>query len=458
MKTKLFPLLFFALGAGNIFAQSDYSSSAPTIPINISCVYQQGTLLNATESIPPITCNSQTSPAALDVWYKFVATSSTHVITVLPSINVNVVIDLRDGAPGNNIACADASSNGGSGGKETLTATGLAICSTYYIRIYNNGLSTTSNTFNICVTGTGSCSGCVLTGITPTINSPGSGSAPGQIITTTTPTLSWNGVAGAAMYGVYVRDMISNILVVNNDCATSSANYTISSGILTNGGQYRWNIIAYASCNSPCSTNVATPLYFQIQSCALASITPTIISPGTSSAPGPQIATLTPTLSWNAVAGAGNYGVYVRDMIANTLVVDDDCAGSSTNYTISSGVLNNNGQYRWNMVATDVCNGNCISNYSSQLYFQTLVTDLPSNHLECHFAIYPNPSSGILSIESNLPSFKLTITDDVGKEILSQNNQTLSTVIDLSTQPNGIYFLSFKTEQGTANKKIIIQK
>ena len=104
-------------------------------------------------------------------------------------------------------------------------------------------------------------------------------------------------------------------------------------------------------------------------SCSLTGVTPTLVSPGTTSSPGSTIATTTPTLTWNAVPGATNYGVYVKDVNSGVLVVDVNCATSGTSYTVSG--LSNGGQYKWNIEATVGCGGTCVSNYSSVLYFNT---------------------------------------------------------------------------------------
>ena len=309
-------------------------------------------------------------------------------------------------------------------------------------------------------------SGCGLTNITPTIISPGTSSSPGPIIANTTPTLTWNSVSGATNYGVFVRDIISNILVIDNACATTATSYTIPSGILSNNKQYRWNVQANISCGS-CVSLYASPLYFQTPSigtlavtypnggetltkgqnynvtwnsqnitgniqidlykgntnvlqlassaanngsypfnplsnladdndykigisamngsvsdfsnsnftisggCAIANITPTLVSPGTSFGPGTIIATTTPTLSWNPVAGATNYDVYVSiSPYGSSNIKYQQICVSGTSLTIPTGYLTNGNLYRWNMQANVNC-GSCVSLNSSPLYFQT---------------------------------------------------------------------------------------
>ncbi len=123
-----------------------------------------GTVTGATQSAAPISCGNFTSPAANDVWYSFVAASTSHIITVVGSASFDAVVDLRSGScSGTNINCADGS---GSAGTEVITATGLTIGSTYFVRIYSYGSTITSTpSFTICITtpapANDNCSGAV---------------------------------------------------------------------------------------------------------------------------------------------------------------------------------------------------------------------------------------------------------------------------------------------------------
>ena len=66
----------------------------------------------------------------------------------------------------------------------------------------------------------------------------------------------------------------------------------------------------------------------------LAPAAPTLNAPGDSSGPGSTTASLTPVLSWNAVNGATNYGVYVWDMTSGGLVYNRDYVGNVTSTTL----------------------------------------------------------------------------------------------------------------------------
>jgi hypothetical protein len=74
------------------------------------------------------------------------------------------------------------------------------------------------------------------------------------------------------------------------------------------------------------------------------------------------------------------------------------------------------------------------------------------------FYLYPNPANGTFILNSNIANGEICIYNTLGENIYSQKNQNKSSEIDLSKQPNGIYFLQMKTGQRTATKKIVINK
>jgi hypothetical protein len=148
-------------GAGLTTAPTDDLATAFAPPTNnectgatlltpgSTCTTTAGTTVEATQSIAPITCNGFTSSSALDVWYKFVATATTHAVTVVGGSSFDAIIDVRSGAcNGTNIGCADATT---SGGTETTTVGGLTVGTTYFVRVYSWAGGT--GTFTICVTG-----------------------------------------------------------------------------------------------------------------------------------------------------------------------------------------------------------------------------------------------------------------------------------------------------------------
>jgi fibronectin type 3 domain-containing protein len=150
--------------------------------------------------------------------------------------------------------------------------------------------------------------------------------------------------------------MATNTLVVNTTTANTS--YTAN---LSPGKPYRWNV---AACNSSGCSSFTTVLYFQTPAdTPTVPATPTGTSPGSTSSPGPTTASSTVTLNWNASSGTTSYDVGVRDIAANTLVVNTTTANTSYTANLSPGK-----QYRWNVAA---CNSAGCSSFTAVKYFKT---------------------------------------------------------------------------------------
>jgi GH25 family lysozyme M1 (1,4-beta-N-acetylmuramidase) len=94
---------------------------------------------------------------------------------------------------------------------------------------------------------------------------------------------------------------------------------------------------------------------------------PVPLTPGDTASPGGAITSLTPTFTWQASAGATRYGLYVRDLATNTLVVNVTNI-TTTSYRPASGVLLNNRAFRWNLSAFNAAGEQ--SAVSSLRYFQ----------------------------------------------------------------------------------------
>ncbi len=65
--------------------------------------------------------------------------------------------------------------------------------------------------------------------------------------------------------------------------------------------------------------------------------------------------------------------------------------------------------------------------------------------------VFPNPTTGNLTIRTNL-DITYSLFDFTGKEILKNQNEE---VIDITTLPNGVYFLSIRYHEKVFNKRIV---
>ena len=78
--------------------------------------------------------------------------------------------------------------------------------------------------------------------------------------------------------------------------------------------------------------------------------------------------------------------------------------------------------------------------------------------------LFPNPGNGVFQLTTEHQQFKsteqLSIYNAIGEKVYAKNGKQLmnTTAIDLSDQPNGLYFLQLKTENSIITKKIVINK
>ncbi len=151
VKALLIFLLFNPLFCFLAFTQTpsnDECSGAITVAVNTNnnCTNVLTTSTNnATQSLSPCVGSE-----AKDIWYKFVATATTHRITITPISYCNLVIQRFSGTCGSLVenACTNPI-----GFNEQIIdlATNLTIGNTYYFRIYDRFGNGPSLDFTICI-------------------------------------------------------------------------------------------------------------------------------------------------------------------------------------------------------------------------------------------------------------------------------------------------------------------
>lgn len=147
MKKLILGSFFLLLCTFNIQAQSDGCSFSPALSVTANCsTPTNGTSFGATQTIPGCSGNADD-----DVWYEFVATSTSHYIEVVSSGGYDAVFQVFSNTCNSliSLGCVD---NFGTGVTESLTYNGLTIGNTYKVRIYHYGAGSGTNTFSICIT------------------------------------------------------------------------------------------------------------------------------------------------------------------------------------------------------------------------------------------------------------------------------------------------------------------
>ncbi|MBE2247455.1 MAG: gliding motility-associated C-terminal domain-containing protein [Candidatus Competibacteraceae bacterium] len=128
---------------------NDACGNAISLTINSACTYTNATSLNASQSLPGCI-----GTADDDVWFSFVATNSVHTITVDPSITMDPVVQLFSGSGCGSLVSLVCMDNTFTDMNEVISAVGLTVGATYYVRVYDYYASTGGAPFQICVTGT----------------------------------------------------------------------------------------------------------------------------------------------------------------------------------------------------------------------------------------------------------------------------------------------------------------
>ncbi len=147
------------------------------------------------------------------------------------------------------------------------------------------------------------------------------------------------------------------------------------------------------------------------------------------------------------------------------------CRGGTTTLTATGGisyVWNPGGQTTASILVSPTLtssytvtgtNANGCSNSNAVTVTVDLCTGIQPILTDAAISIFPNPTSGVFTIQSSEKISAIEIINLLGEKIyqLSTFNFQLSTNIDLSKERKGIYFIKLISEKGTATKKLIIQ-
>ncbi len=135
------------------------------------------------------------------------------------------------------------------------------------------------------------------------------------------PTLSWNAVAGADHYDVWISDLTTGSVAVNADNITDTL--WISNTGLTPGHNYKWWVGAVSS-------NGKDVPWTAGQTFSLG----TLEAPTGLSGPTGTVAAATgydlPNLQWNPVAAASNYYIWIYDQTTKTVAVNNPSVSGTT--------------------------------------------------------------------------------------------------------------------------------
>jgi len=108
------------------------------------------------------------------------------------------------------------------------------------------------------------------------------------------------------------------------------------------------------------------------------------------------------------------------------------------------------------------------SNYADDMWIDDInvgdFAGIQESSLLSSMNLYPNPTSGQFSLQLDMPvagNFNVRVYDMLGRtlETISEQNSLGGVYnLDLSANPNGMYFVELITNQGTATRKVLLDK
>ncbi len=98
-----------------------------------------------------------------------------------------------------------------------------------------------------------------------------------------------------------------------------------------------------------------------------------------------------------------------------------------------------------------------LNGFSASLCAATGIDDLTNID---GISIYPNPTKNIINITSaSIKNSEVAIFNMLGEMVYQNNSSTKNTItVDLSNQPNGVYFVKVKTNDKVSTRKIMLTK
>jgi photosystem II stability/assembly factor-like uncharacterized protein len=289
----------------------------------------------------------------------------------------------------------------------------------------------------------------------PTLTTPANGASNVSV----TPTLGWNNVSGASSYKVQIST-ISNFGVITDSATVFTNSYSVPSGRLQSASAYFWRVSASNSFGTSGYSTV-----FNFSTTVTPPPVPVLVSPANNS----NGQSTTPTLVWQAIAGATSFHVQISTL-SNFAVITDSgtVAGNLNQRTVPAGRLGNGLTYFWRVRAT---NTSGTGSFSSPWNFSTLPTgiNLISSEIPKEFKLfnnYPNPFNPATKIRFNVPKSEfvtLKVYNSTGKivsELISNNFTAGSYEIEwkASDLASGIYFYKLESASFTDTRRMMLVK
>jgi hypothetical protein len=497
MKNVYFMLLVF-FKASLIYAQNDLCANAIVLVPSSSCNSVQGTFNGATISAPDPGCASD---ASQDVWYQFVATEKMNLITLSGTLGISNGFEVYENScAGPVFFCRNVNNVSGSG--ESVSANNFTIGNTYFIRVFNAFIATSTGTFTICIQSfpppaNDNCSNAI--DLTPSASCNAVvGTFSGSTITDTVPGCAtgasqdvwYRFVATEKMMGIVLfgTSGISNGFEVRSGscdgaaiiCRNANNNTGSGESLLYNnfeiGATYFirvFNAFLAPSVNTfsiclqsyppPANDNCSSAISLQSASTCT---TNTVVLSGTtldgessifSCSPNPSqdvwykftATNSTMTISLSAVADISNgFQVYEGGCNGSLVICRNaNGNGSGETYTYDNYTIGNEYYLR---IVNEYITPLTISSFNVCLVDATLSS--VENSLQ-NVQVYPNPTIDFVQVLNVNDEMNFEVFNHLGQMIL--NGQLKEGYIDFRGCQAGVYMLRLFNDSGSVVKSII---
>jgi hypothetical protein len=159
------------------------------------------------------------------------------------------------------------------------------------------------------------------------------------------------------------------------------------------------------------------------------------------------------------VAATQNIQVDLAGNSSVNIVPSDVNNGSSDNCGIESMTLSQDtftaiGNYTVDLTVTDYASNSDMATANVEVIDSTVgINEQEVKGLE----IYPNPTSGQLSLQANEPIKNVLISDVLGKQVFNGNPNNTKINLNLNQLTKGIYFVRVKTDNAMSVRKLVVK-
>ena len=169
------------------------------------------------------------------------------------------------------------------------------------------------------------------------------------------------------------------------------------------------------------------------------------------------------TMNWNTPESGApdHYFLELTDEISGQVWAWNNLAGN-TNSKTKFGLTTGN-DFSWRIRGACGSNGTSWATSFTQLQYYTLGAGRLSS-LVSSLEVFPNPSRDVFnvsfeSVEVQAMSIRIVnmIGEELYNEVLTDFVGSYNKAIDMNAQPKGVYFLELTSNDGSVNKKIVLQ-